>query len=183
MSSDIDNNNNNNNITATETETVDELKDTIKEEQQKEISYILEASQIDDKRSKFLAKQNEYKVRFDDGKIHTFKRKPLSVRKNKEIDDLRSAFVANQRSTIAAATVFNKKISVNGKTFDNTNDILFEAYKLTAEYCLGMTEKQYDSAIWEDEPDDMDNGIYGLRSILTGVLLRAVHGVAYFPQP
>jgi hypothetical protein len=177
--------NNNITATATEQETIDELKDTIKEEQQKEISYILEASQADDKRSKFLAKQNEYKIMFEDGKTQTFKRKPLSARKNKEIDDLRSAFISHQRSTTTttASTIFNTKIEVNGKTFDNANDILFEAYKVTAEYCLGMTEKQYDSAIWEDEPEYMDKGIYGLRSILTGVLLRAVHGVAYFPQP
>jgi hypothetical protein len=181
LSSDIDNNSNNNNNEKKEEESLDELKDTIKEEQQKEISYILETSQIDDKRSKFLAKQNQYKVILDDGKTHTFKRKPLSVRKNKEIDDLRSAFVASQRST--TPTVLNKEISVNGKTFENTNDMLFEAYRLTAIYCLGMTEEQYDSAIWEDEPDYMDKGIYGLRSILTACLLRAVHGVAYFPQP
>jgi hypothetical protein len=170
-------------------EVLDELKDNIKEEQQKEISYVLETSQADDKRSKFLAKKNEYKVKFDDGKTQTFKRKPLSVRKNKEIDDLRSAFVANQRSSSSSSTLSsivaggNKKINVNGKAFDNTNDILFEAYKLTAVYCLGMTEKQYDSSIWEDEPEDMDQEIYGLRSILTACLLRAVHGVAYFPQP
>jgi hypothetical protein len=179
LSSDIDNNSNDEK--KEEESSLDELKDTIKEEQQKEISYILETSQIDDKRSKFLAKQNQYKVILDDGKTHTFKRKPLSVRKNKEIDDLRSAFVASQRST--TPTVLNKEISVNGKTFENTNDMLFEAYRLTAIYCLGMTEEQYDSAIWEDEPDYMDKGIYGLRSILTACLLRAVHGVAYFPQP
>jgi len=70
---------------------LDELKESIKEEQQKEISYILETSQVDDKRSKFLAKQNQYKVIFDNGKEDTFKRKPLSSRKNKEIDDLRSS--------------------------------------------------------------------------------------------
>jgi hypothetical protein len=158
-------------------QSLDELKDSIKEEQQKEISYILETSQIDDKRSKFLAKQNQYKIIFDDGKTQTFKRKPLSSRKNKEIDDLRSSFVANQRMARG------EKVKINGKTFESTNDLLFEAYKLTAIYCLGMTEEQYDSGIWEDDPEYMDKGIYGLRSILTACLLRAVHGVAYFPQP
>ena len=161
---------------------LDELKESIKEEQQKEISYILETSQVDDKRSKFLAKQNQYKVIFDNGKEDTFKRRPLSSRKNKEIDDLRSSFISNQR-TLGGGNSAGAKIKVNGKAFDNTNDLLFEAYRLTAVYCLGMTTEQYDSAIWEDEPEYMDKGIYGLRSILTACLLRAVHGVAYFPQP
>ena len=161
---------------------LDELKESIKEEQQKEISYILETSQVDDKRSKYLAKQNQYKVIFDNGKEDTFKRRPLSSRKNKEIDDLRSSFITNQR-TLGSSNTSGTKIKVNGKAFDNTNDLLFEAYRLTAVYCLGMTDDQYDSAIWEDEPEYMDKGIYGLRSILTACLLRAVHGVAYFPQP
>lgn len=164
-------------ITQDEQTTVQEIKQ-IKND---EISYILETSQTDDKRSKYLAKKNDYKIIFDDGKTQTFKRKPLSSRKNKEIDDLRSAFISNQRSTVS--TIINKKVNVNGKTFDNANDILFEAYRLTAVYCLGMNDSQYDSAIWEDEPEYMDKGIYGLRSILTACLLRAVHGVAYFPQP
>jgi hypothetical protein len=175
LSSDIDNNSNDEK--KEEESSLDELKDTIKEEQQKEISYILETSQIDDKRSKFLAKQNQYKVMLDDGKTQTFKRKPLSSRKNKEIDDLRSSFVTNQRMARG------EKVKINGKTFESPNDLLFEAYKLTAMYCLGMTEEQYDSGIWEDDPEYMDKGIYGLRSILTACLLRAVHGVAYFPQP
>ena len=91
------NNNNNTTITSTEQEPpLDQLKESIKEEQQKEISYILETSQIDDKRSKYLAKQNQYKIIFDDGKEMTFRRKPLSSRKNKEIDDLRSVFVSQR---------------------------------------------------------------------------------------
>ena len=156
---------------------LDELKDNIKDEQQKEISYILETSRIDDKRSKFLAKQNQYKIMFDDGQEATFKRRPLSSRKNKEIDDLRSSFVANQRMARG------EKVKINGKTYESTNDLLFEAYKLTALYCLGLTAEQYDSGIWEDDPEYMDRGVFGLRSILTACLLRAVHGVAYFPQP
>ena len=171
-------NNNNNNTTVISTEQeppLDQFKESIKEEQQKEISYILETSRIDDKRSKFLAKKNEYQVIFDDGKVQTFKRKPLSSRKNKEIDDLRSAFISSQRSS-SSSSITNilgggKKTTVNGKEFDNYNDLLFEAYKLTAMYCLGMTEKQYDASIWEDEPEYMDRGIYGLRSILTACLL------------
>lgn len=159
-------------------------EDEIKQIKNDEVSYILETSRIDDKRSKFLAKKNEYKVIFDDGKEETFKRKPLSSRKNKEIDDLRSSFIINQRGAgIGGGTTTTTKIKVNGKVFDNANDLLFEAYRLTAIYCLGMTDNQYDSAIWEDEPEYMDKGIYGLRSILTACLLRAVHGVAYFPQP
>jgi hypothetical protein len=50
-------------------------------------------------------------------------------------------------------------------------------------YCLGMTNDQYDSGIWEDDPDYMTQGVYGLRSILGACLLRAVHGTVYFPQP
>ncbi len=157
----------------------DQISQAIKEEKQKEVSYIIEASQIDDKRSKYLAKKNEYKVAFDDGSINTFKRRPLSVRKNKEIDDLRSVFLLNMRD----AESKGQKIKVSGQEFDNVNDVLFEAFKRTASYCLGIEPKAYENAIWEDDPEYMKEGIYGLRSVLAACLLRAVHGVAYFPQP
>jgi hypothetical protein len=165
------NNNNNNND--------DQIGQAIKEEKQKEISYIMEASQIDDKRSKYLAKKNEYKVLFEDGKVKTFKRKPLSVRKNKEIDDLRSVFLINMRDSESRS----QKIKVAGAEFDNVNDVLFEAFRRTALYCLGIEGDEYDNAIWEDDPDYMKKDVYGLRSVLAACLLRAVHGVAYFPQP
>jgi SpoVK/Ycf46/Vps4 family AAA+-type ATPase len=167
------NNNNNNNNND------DQINQAIKEEKQKEISYIMEASQIDDKRSKYLAKKNEYKVLFEDGKVKTFKRKPLSVRKNKEIDDLRSTFLANMRDLESRG----QKITVAGSEFDNVNDVLFEAFKRTASYCLDINGEEYDNAIWEDDPDYMKKDVYGLRSVLAACLLRAVHGVAYFPQP
>lgn len=154
----------------------DELKQSIKESQDKEISYILEASQIDDKRSKYLAKLNEYKIAFEDGSSNTFKRKPLSSKKNKEIDDLRSAFAAHRLDT-------KGKIKVNGVDYDNIQDVLYDAFRKTAIYCLGMTSDQYDSGIWEDDKDYIDKGIYGLRSVLGACLLRAVHGTVYFPQP
>jgi hypothetical protein len=153
----------------------DELDQTIKEEQQKEVSYILEATQADQKISKYLAKKSEYKIIFDDGKELTFKRKPLSSKKNREIDDLRTAYTANRLNP-------NKPITINGQEFKDANEALYEAFVKTAEYCLGLTRKQYDSAIWEDFPEYMDNDIYGLRSIIAACLLRAVHGVAYFPQ-
>lgn len=157
----------------------DEISKSIKTEQEKEISYILEASQADDKRTKYLAKKNEYNIVFDDGHTEIFKRKPLSSKKNKEIDDLRSAFINNR----FGKSKDGSKIIVNGREFENQSDVLFEAYKITAEYCLGMTSEQYDNAIWEDDPQYMDQDTYGLRSILTSCLLRAVHGIAYFPQP
>lgn len=157
----------------------DQISQAIKEEKQKEVSYIMEASQIDDKRSKYLAKLNEYKVIFENGKVQTFKRKPLSVRKNKEIDDLRSVFLSNVRNLQAR----NQKITVSGREFDNVNEVLYEAFRLTADYCLDLKGKSYDEAIWEDDPEYMKKGIYGIRSILAACLLRAVHGVAYFPQP
>lgn len=176
MSEEINNNDNNNN---NNNKNDDQLAQAIKEEKQKEVSYIMEASQIDDKRSKYLAKKNEYKVLFDDGSIETFKRKPLSVRKNKEIDDLRSVFLTTMRD------VENKtqKIRVGDQEFDNVNDVLFEAFKRTASYCLGIDNDSYEVAIWEDDPEYMKQDVYGLRSILAACLLRAVHGVAYFPQP
>jgi hypothetical protein len=112
---------------------------------------------------------------FDDGHSKPFKRKPLSSKKNKEIDDLRTGFTSNR---------FNpkEKVIVNDQEFKDANDVLYEAMVKTAEYCLGMTRQEYDFAIWEDDQELMDKDIYGLRSILTSCLLRAVHGVAYFPQ-
>lgn len=164
--------------------TTQEQNQAIKEEQKKELSYILEASQADDKRTKYLAKKNEYIIMFDDGHTETFKRKPLSSKKNKEIDDLRSAFINNRfgRSSNSSSKD-DSKIVINGKEFQTQNDVLFEAYSLTAQYCLGMTSDQYDSGIWEDDPELMAQGIFGLRSVLTACLLRAVHGIAYFHPP
>lgn len=142
----------------------------------------MEASQADDKRTKYLAKKNEYNIMFDDGHTEIFKRKPLSSRKNKEIDDLRSAFI-NNRFGRNNKDDSNNKIIVSGREFETQNDILFEAYNLTAQYCLGMTSDQYDNAIWEDDPDLINQDIFGLRSVLTACLIRAVHGIAYFRPP
>jgi hypothetical protein len=75
------------------------------------------------------------------------------------------------------------KIKVAGSEFDNVNDVLFEAFRRTADYCLGIEGDEYENAIWEDDPDHMEKDVYGLRSVLAACLLRAVHGVAYFPQP
>ena len=163
--------------TITDTPT-DEIKQSIKDVQNQEISYILEASQIDDKRSKYLAKKNEYRIPFEDGSIETFKRKPLSSKKNKEIDDLRTAF-ANNRLDRNSRT----KIKVNGKEFDTIPDILYEAFIKTAEYCLGMPLAKFESALWEDDEMYSKDDVYGLRSVLGACLLRAVHGIVYFPQP
>ena len=143
----------------------------IREEQQKELSYIMEVSKINEQRTKYLAKKNEFKIAFEDGKDEKFTRKPLSSKKNREIDELRSNF-----------TLRGTNIKVNGKTYPDSNAVLHEAYKKTAEYCLGLTEEQYDSAIWEDFPEYMDKDIYGLQSILVSCWIRAIHGVAYFPQ-
>lgn len=180
MSSTATVDNNNNSITKEEQITKD-----IKAEQEKEISYVLEASQADDKRTKYLAKKNEYNIMFDDGHEETFKRKPLSSKKNKEIDDLRSSFTNNRFSRIKDGSSGGKeKIMVNGREFETQNDVLFEAFRLTAQYCLGMTSDQYDDAIWEDDEEYIkEKNIYGLRSVLIACLLRAVHGIAYFRPP
>jgi hypothetical protein len=170
-----DRNNNNSNNSNLE----NQLDQAIKKEQEREMSYIMEAQQADDKRTKYLAKKSEYKIAFEDGSETVFKRKPLSSKKNKEIDDLRLAYFAHRLDR----NIF-QKVKVRDKEFSNLNDILEAAYKKTAEYCLGLTEEQYDNAIWEDDLDYMQKkDIYGLKSVITACLLRAVHGVAYFHQP
>jgi vacuolar-type H+-ATPase subunit I/STV1 len=163
-------------MSTTTEEINDELKESIKNAQDKEVSYILEASQIDDKRSKYLAKKNDYTIAFEDGSTENFKRKPLSSRKNKEIDDLRTAFAQN-RSDLRA------KVKVNGQVFETIQDVLYEAFIKTAEYCLGMDKQKFETALWEDFDEYTDKDIYGLRSVLGACLLRAVHGSVYFPKP
>jgi len=181
LSDDTNTNNNteetNNNVTSTEDQPLekDQISKDISDAKEQEMTYVLEISQTDEKRSKYLAKKNEYKIIYDDGKEETVTRKPLSSRKNKEIDDLRIAYFNNRTS--------NDKIMALGKEYDTANDILYEAFKRTAMYCLGLTAAQYDMAIWEDHPDYMKRDIFGLRSILAACLLRAVHGVAYFLPP
>lgn len=163
--------NNINNNTDNNNQVNDELTQEIKQEQEKELSYIMEVSQVSEQRTKYLAKKNEYKIMFDNGKSETFTRKPLSSRKNREIDELRAKF-----------TTKDTDIKVNGKVFADGNAVLHEAYRKTAEYCLGLTDEQYDSAIWEDFPEYMDKDIYGLQDILIACWIRNIHGVAYFPQ-
>ena len=161
----------------------EQLQQDIKTVQEKEISYVLEASQADDRRTKYLAKKNEYNIIFDDGHEETFKRKPLSSKKNKEIDDLRSSFTNSRFNRIGNNSI-KEKLIVNGREFENQNDVLFEAFRLTAEYCLGMSSDQYDNAIWEDDEEYIkEKEVYGLRSILIACLLRAVHGIVYFRPP
>lgn len=167
-------------MSTSNSETTVQQQQEIRDNQQKELTYMMEASQADDKRTKYLAKKNEYTIMFDDGHTEVFKRKPLSSRKNKEIDDLRSAFINNRFGKNNKDSTI---IVVNGREFETQNDVLFEAYNLTAQYCLGMTSEQYYSGIWEDDPDLVAQDIFGLRSVLTACLLRAVHGIAYFRQP
>jgi len=160
---------NNNNNDNKEIQTArNQLEDLL---QHKELSYIMEVGKINEQRSKYLAKKNQFKIAFEDGKDETFTRKPLSAKKNREIDELRSNFTGG-----------TKNIKVNGKTYPDGNAVLHECYKKTAEYCLGLTADQYDSAIWEDFPEYMDRDIYGLQSILISCWMRSIHGVAYFPQ-
>ena len=176
--SDSNNNNNNNQVTTTEDKPLekDELSKNIQEQREREISYIIETQQTDEKRNKYLAKKNEYNILFEDGKVKTFKRRPLGTKKNKEIDDLRIAYFNNRERT--------DKITALGVEYETPNDVLYEAFKRTAMYCLGMTSEEYDQSIWEDDQDYMrDKDVFGLRSILAACLLRAVHGVAYFPPP
>lgn len=176
MSSDTNTTNNNNN-NQEDVKGTDELSKQIIEKQNKELSYMKEASNASDERTKYLAKKNQYKIAFEDGTIKTVNRKPLSNRKNKEIDDLRSAF--------ATITYIDpeKPVKIAGYEFASVGDIVFKAFQKTAEYCLGLTESEYDEAIAEDDDEFIKNDVWGTRSIVIACLVRAVHGQAYFHQP
>lgn len=180
MSEEIINNNDNNNNNNNKND--DQLAQAIKEEKQEQLSYILDASKASKQRLEYLAKKNEYKLQFDDGSIKTFKRKPLSAKRNKEIDDLRTAF-SSSRKYEDEYEAKGQPIIVNGQKFNTRTDILFEAYKKTAIYCLGLTENEYDSVIWEDDEELEKDDIFGIKSIVEACLMRTVHGIAYFRQP
>ena len=169
-----DSTNNDNNDPTTQTEI---LNKAIKEEQAKELSYILEAGSASAERIKYLAKKNKYKIALDNGSKKTVTRIPLSARKNKEIEDIRTAFATNRFVTK------DNPVKIGSKTFTNRSDILFEAYKKTAEYCLNISEKEYETVIWEDFDEYIEEDVWGLRSIVEACLLRAVHGIAHFRQP
>lgn len=170
-----DNTTTNTNIDNPEPE--DEITKQIREEQDAELSYTRESSKASSERSKYLAKQNSYTIMMGNGQPKTVKRMPLSAKRNKEIEDLRSAFMTYKD------TSEDKPITINGKEFKSRSDILFEAYKKTANYCLGLTDEEHDDAIWEDDDEYVKKGIFGTRSIIEGCLLRAVHGIAHFSQP
>ena len=174
----------NNNIPEQqEGQTVQEqlIKD-IQDEKGGELSYILDANKASKQRVEYLAKQNEYTVAFDNGKTKTLKRKPLSAKKNKEIEDLRTGFTSS-RTYEEDYEKQGKKFVINGQEFNNRADILFEAYKKCAIYCLDITEDQYDSLIWEDDEELENKGVFGIKSIVEACMMRTVHGTAYFHQP
>ena len=166
-----------NEIVADSSSTPEEISKQIKEEQAKELSYIVEAGSAADLRIKYLAKKNEYKIALDDGSKRTVRRQPLSARKNKEIEDFRTGFTNNRNVSE------QNPIKIGDKEFTNRSDILFEAYVKTAEYCLGLSKNDYDSAIWEDDDILVQEDIWGIRSIVEACLLRAVHGQAHFHNP
>jgi hypothetical protein len=154
----------------------------IQEEKEEQLSYILDATKASKQRLEYLAKKDEYNVQLDDGSIKTLKRKPLSARKNKEIEDLRTAF-SSSRKYEDEFEEQGKTIKVNGQEFNSRSDVLFEAYKKTAMYCLGVTETEYDSMNWEDTEELEEKDIFGIKSIVEACLMRTVHGIAYFHQP
>lgn len=159
-----------------------ELIQEIQNEKEQQLGYILEASKASKQRLEYLAKQNEYTVAFDDGTTRTIKRKPLSAKKNKEIEDLRSGFSSSKNYEDEYEKA-GKKFKVGGLEFDTRADILFEAYKKTAMNCLGVTEQEYDSMIWEDDEELEKKGVFGIKSIIEACMMKAVHGTAYFHQP
>ena len=171
-SEDNNNNNNNNEIQGT-----DELSKQILEKQSQELSYMTEASKASDERTKYLAKKNSYTIVFDDGTRRTVQRKGLSNKKNKEIDDLRTAFALTNRIDP------DKPLKVAGYEFTSVGDIVFTAFQKTAEYCLGLTAEEYDNAIAEDDEELVKEDVWGTRSIILACLVRAVHGLAYFHNP
>lgn len=174
--------NNNNNNDSTNNNQQEQIIQEIQEEKQEQLSYILDASKASKQRLEYLAKKNEYKIQFDDGSIRTVKRKPLSAKRNKEIEDLRSAF-SSSRKYEDEYEEKGQQININGQKFNTRVDILFEAYKKTAIYCLGLTEDEYDSVIWEDDEQLEKDDIFGIKSIVEACLMRTVHGIAYFRQP
>jgi hypothetical protein len=160
----------------------EELIQEIQDEKEQQLGYILDAGKASKQRVEYLAKQNEYKVAFDNGKTRSIKRKPLSAKKNREIEDLRSAFTSS-RNYEDEYEKAGKKFKVSGQEFDNRADILFEAYKKCAIYCLGVTEDEYDSMIWEDDEEQEKKGVFGIKSIIEACMMRSVHGTAYFHPP
>lgn len=104
----------------------------------------------------YLQKQNEFRIEFDGGRTKVFQRQPLSSRKIREIQNI-------QRITESA-----------GRR-------LLSVYRLCAKHCLDITNDiEFESAIWEDDPDLTNQKIFGLKSVLDACLLRATNGIAYY---
>ena len=106
----------------------------------------------------YLQKQNQFRIEFDGGRTKVFQRQPLSskrIREIQNIQDVTESYSAGRR--------------------------LLSVYRLCAKYCLGITNDiEFESAIWEDDPDLQSQKIFGLKSVLDACLLRAVHGIAYY---
>ena len=126
------------NNTNQEVQGVDDLSKQILEKQSQELSYMTEATQASEERTKYLAKKNSYTIAFDNGTKQTFPRKGLSNKKSREIDELRTAF-----ATITHIDP-EKPLKIQNYTFTTIGDVVYTAFQKTLEYCLGLTPEQFD---------------------------------------
>src|SRR5215212_1377572 len=92
----------------------------------------------------YLQQQTESTIEIAGGRKKVFQRRAVSSKKLKEIYNI-------QR--------INESSSPGKK--------LLRIYRLCAEYCLGITNDiEFESAIWEDDPDLVQIKIFGLKSVL-----------------
>ncbi|MGD1837503.1 MAG: hypothetical protein ACPKPY_05535 [Nitrososphaeraceae archaeon] len=185
--SDIGSNSNNVNITSdynkdnnfTNNNINNQINEEKKSPQKKEIEYILEAASASKQITSYLAKKDNFWIQFDDGTKKEFERKPLSTKQNKEIEKLRNIYTNFSYYEQDGHVIFN------GKEYRDNIDVLYNGlYKLIAKYSLSIhSDEEFDSAIWENDANLIKEDIWGLKSVLEGVLLRNIGGLAYFRQP
>ena len=144
-------------------------------------TYEEEVETATEERLKYLAKKNVYLLQYidDNGneEVREYQRKPLKSKHIQEITML--------RNHAAGFGLFgtNRPIIAN-KTYTDPNTMVFDAFRLTAKYSLGIEDdKEYDNLVWEDDEDLNKQDIWGLKSVLEATIKRGVRGGAFFTLP
>lgn len=163
-----------------------DIQPVTKETAQQEIvkntlsSYIDLVNTAKTEKAKYLATKEKFKLIRLDGTVKECDRKPINNKKLFDIQKLRNAAVEFDINKDKKGI---DKVTVLGKEYTDPLDLQYDSQVLMAKYILGIeTEEEYDSFIYEDDDTRTEKDEFGLRSVLDGCLLRAIHGSSFFHQ-
>lgn len=130
-------------------------------------------------KAKYLAAKEKFKIIKEDGTVKDVDRKPINNRKLFQIQKLRNAAIDFDSNKSEKGI---DKVTIDGKEYTDPLDMQYDSQVLMAKYILGIEPEEYDDFIYEDDDSRTEKDEFGLRSVLDGCLLRAIHGSSFFHQ-